>query len=625
MRIESRIVAGLAVALVSLAPAAGNPIDDLKKQIEKQKQQQQQHQQQQHQQQQQHNANPQTPAAPTGEPLNAKVNEELMGPRTQRISVSEDGNHIAIVTTKGSREDVMIDGVEGPVFDEIPKMFVSANAAVALSPTGGHSAYLGRRGGDFIAVVDGKEAGTVSTATDKTFGLQGNLGWAFWYNHDGSHLAYAVAEGDKAAMVLDGAKGPAYKQIALPQTALAGKRLVYVAMTDDQKWHAVVDGKQSPAYDTIESMTLSPDGAHYTFFAHGSGAAFAVHDGTEGKHYRGRLMDLETAPDGRFAYQAQLETQPGPSHGAQDILVVDGTEAENTTTFTYPTPTGMVPVRHVAFSPDGKRYAYVQRNTPNPGVQVKVNGKAMGLTYNGASQLIFSPDGSRFAYMATAPNGLTFPVVDGKEGDGCNTYWDLVFSDNGQHYAYVARTQQGLKLYLDGKEQKTAYDFSKGALRFSHDGSHFAYGATSSISNYQAVLDGTPKDGNLGTWSMRLRPTPPIDFPMLQFSPDGSHFVYVANKSDGTAKTSVVVDGTWYQGATGVFSYPSFTPDSKHFATMNWTAKGWTVMVNGKVSPVYDDMLELNLGVCRFLDNQSFRFYGIKGGQIYRVTLTLAG
>ena len=34
------------------------------------------------------------------------------------------------------------------------------------------------------------------------------------------------------------------------------------------------------------------------------------------------------------------------------------------------------PSRDVAIHPDGKRFAYIEVNSPNPGIQVKVNGKA---------------------------------------------------------------------------------------------------------------------------------------------------------------------------------------------------------------------------------------------------------
>src|SRR5262245_28759453 len=107
-------------------------------------------------------AHAQTPAQPGS--LTAKVTETPLGPRTQRISVSDDGEHLAIVAPKGSRQVVVLDGVEGPVFDDIPTQVPGAYSLnVQWSPTGGHSGYVGRRGGDYIVVIDGKEAGPLWT------------------------------------------------------------------------------------------------------------------------------------------------------------------------------------------------------------------------------------------------------------------------------------------------------------------------------------------------------------------------------------------------------------------------------------------------------------------------------
>lgn len=613
------IVAGV-MTLAAITRVAGNPLDDIKREIEKKKQQQ--HQQQQNKPPQP--GQPQTAGAQVSQPLDATLKEDLMGPRSGRVTMSEDGNHLAIVTSKGSREVVLVDGVEGPVFDEIPKFFGSnGNVAPVLSATGGHSAYLGRRGGDFIAVVDGKEAGTVATAQESKGQLIGaSMGWTFWLSHDGSHVAYAAYSGGKCAMVVDGKPGPAYKQLDLQQTFMAGNRLIYVAETDDDKWHAVVDGKPGPAYFKIGFLVMTPDGAHYAYAAGRQGGFLVVYDGVEGRQAGHEITELEIAPDGRIAYMVPAEERPGPGHPPGPSLVVNTTEIANTTTFSNPATYGQAPIRHLAWSPDGKRYAYIQMNTPNPGVTVMVNGKPMGLTYSGASQLLFSPDGSRFAYMANAPNGQTFPVVDGKELEGCGTYWDFVFSNDGKHFAYVARTSQGLKIYLDGKEQPQTRDVSKGSLTFSPDGSRFAYGSSITVSTYTPVVDGETKVGNLSMFQPRIRSNPPIDFPQLAFSRDGHHLAYVANKADGTAKTSVVLDGTWYEGPTGQFSFPSYTPDNKRFGVMTWH-NGWALMVDGKLGPSYEDMIETSVAGCRFIDDHTFRYYGMKAGQIYRVTLGL--
>jgi len=93
------------------------------------------------------------------------------------------------------------------------------------------------------------------------------MGWMFWFNRDGSHLAYAGRNGPAWVMVADGVKSADYREIDLTQTVLNGPRLAYVAQTADQQWHAVVDGKPGPGYVSISSLKVTPDGAHYAYVA----------------------------------------------------------------------------------------------------------------------------------------------------------------------------------------------------------------------------------------------------------------------------------------------------------------------------------------------------------------------
>jgi len=203
------------------------------------------------------------PPATASQGLNAKAQETLMGPRDRSgrgpvAYMSEDGDHLAIVAAKGSRQVMMIDGVEGPVFDEIPLLFAwsapsgirQAGATIVFSPAGGRSAYVARRAGDFIAVVDGKEATTLSTPqTQQASASTDPGGWTFMFSPDGSRVAYGALDGGGWVMITDGGKSPVYHAFDFRQSTMSGKRFLYVAQTADQKWHAVVDGKVGPPFD----------------------------------------------------------------------------------------------------------------------------------------------------------------------------------------------------------------------------------------------------------------------------------------------------------------------------------------------------------------------------------------
>jgi hypothetical protein len=572
----------------------------------------------------------QNPAPP---PLNAKVQETLIGAYGGLMYMSADGEHMGMMTPKGSRQVVSIDGVEGPVFDEIPQFIFSIQTSIHFSPTGGHHAYVGRRGGDFIVVIDGKEAGTLATSqTLQSVSYTTNQGWKFWFNNDGSRLAYAglAPAGGGFVMVVDGVKSPVYRAIDFRQTVMNGKRFIYVAQTPDQLWHAVVDGKQGPAYSGISFLSVTSDGAHYAYVGSKSGttgpSAAAVIDGVEGQSYY-NVSDLEQAPDGRVAYVATTNRGDGDRRGGEAALVVNGAIVQRATSgapfgpqfANTIRPSFRSPQRRIAWSPDGKGFAHIQPNTPNPGVTVMVNGKPMGPTYQHADELLWSPDGSRFAYLATSPNG-TFAVVDGQELPFTNIS-ELQFSPDGKRYAFRA----GNAVVVDGKEVSKAIALINGSLRFSSNSKHFAFGAQTSTGNSQAFLDGVAKPTFLGNFVSQTLVQPALTFPEVFFSPDGNRVAYVGRKQSATARFGVFVDDVIYEGPAQTFTFPSFSPDSKRFAVFTTAGQGLALMIDGKVAATntYTYLLPLQPTAARFVDNNTFRFYAIKDNQIYRVTVGL--
>ncbi len=577
----------------------------------------------------------QNPAAP---PLNAKVQETLMGAYGGALMyMSADGEHIGMAAPKGSRRVVLIDGVEGPVFDDIPQfVFGAVQTSIQFSPTGGRYAYVGRRAGDFIVVIDGKEAGTLFTSqTQQSVSYNNNQGWKFWFNGDGSRLAYAALApaGGSFVMVLDGVKSPVYRGIDFRQTVMNAKRFIYVAQTADQKWQAVVDGKPGPSYAGVTSLTVTPDGAHYAYIASqsaptGGAMAAVVVDGVEGKFYFG-IGDLELAPDGRVAYVATTNRGDGDRRGGEAILVVDSAIAMRVSSSTPIAlqfantirPSFRSPYRRIAWSPDGKGFAIIKPNSPNPGVTVMVNGKPSGQTYLSADELLWSADGSRFAYLGTSQTG-TFAVVDGQELPFSNIS-ELQFSPDGKRYAFRAGPG-GSSVVVDGKEVSKAIMPINGSLRFSSNSKHYAYGAQTSTGNAQAFLDGVAKPTFLGNFVPQTLVQPALAFPEVFFSPDGNRIAYAGRKQSATAPSAVFVDDVSYEVRGQSFTFPSFSPDGKRFAVFTSAGQGLALMIDGKVlATSYVYLLPLQPTAARFVDNNTFRFYGIKDNQIYRVTVTL--
>jgi Tol biopolymer transport system component len=254
----------------------------------------------------------------------------------------------------------------------------------------------------------------------------------------------------------------------------------------------------------------------------------------------------------------------------------------------------------------------------------------MGPTYNHATELTWSPDGRRFAYLGSSPNGF-FQVIDGEEIPAVHDVPEFQWSPDGKRYAFQGKgggSATAYSMVVDGKPQPTP----KGAViresfRWSPDSQHFTYGALVTAADYGPYLDGQAKPVYLGEFLAMTYAQPPITFPRLIFSPDGSRLAYVGRTYDATGRANsrdaVYVDGVRYEGPGQSYQFPSFSPDGKHFATVIPTGQGSVVMIDGKVGPPYESLVLNLVTAARFVGPTTYRFYGIKGGQIYRVTLEI--
>jgi hypothetical protein len=590
--------------------------------------------------------------------LAATIQETLLGPAKKAANpglnnpfvVSPDGGHYAVPAMHGSRELIIVDGVDGPEFDHAPDGSGGQAIDFVFSSDGKHSAYVAQSGNDMVEVRDGKTAFTIASHPT---GSVPQIDQSRIHNLDaptnslvhqclispsGAHvvtvgMGWVPLPSQKPGlhpqsspasyyMFLDGVKSPPYRSIDMSKIAFVAEKLVYAAQTNDGKWHMVVNDKPGPAHDGVLALLVNDDNSHYAFIAGDGGSnggnQVVVADGVPGTPHRGAIQNLVIASNGRVAYEAVVGGTPGSPNGSDDLYVDDHDIGPNVHPFTVVDPSEKTngSQTFVLFSPDGKRFAYVKR--VGGGMAAVVDGKA-GRAYDSIGVFQFSPDSKHEFYVGT--RNSQFVVCDGQEMQGEGTVKYFVFSQTGGHLAYLAYgPATGFHMVVDGKASPRFQEFVPNSMSFSEDGKHYAY-----ASNGQIVRDGVAtKVPSLVPFNTRTRSD--VEFPPLFFSGDGTRLVWVWPIPGGVGN---VIDIDGHEIVRGLVNYefPAFSPDSKRFATMIWLGmgKGYALSVDGKTGPTYDDFLEVNPNVARFLDSHTFRFLGVKNGSVYRVTVNLGG
>lgn len=431
------------------------------------------------------------------------VEEQAAGPVAEEqykgnnpYVVSPRGGRLAVVLLKGSRAVVIVDGVEGPKFDDI--IVPSANAIdmrpvwkasqqgapwpspglVTFSSDGKRYAYIGRLAQEWVIMADGKEVVRVpmagTAAVNAGFGqLREDIRLAFT-GDDGKHLMFARSVFEGYELWVDGQRMPAFFQsggggtegTVDPVSSRDGSRFAYAGLAD-KKRVLIVDGK--PAGYLGGELQFSADGK----------VLYAINRENPSEH----VALANGRPVARAPQIAQIYAAPAGNRliavaadaSGKYYCIVDGKKVDATESVLAPGAT--VPV--VIFSPDGQRYAVPVFAGPQE-CYVVVDGKR-GQRYEGLipvapeQSMGFSPDSKRFAYIANT-GGKSFVVVDG-ESDGFATspFASFMFSPDGKRVAVWGQRQTGPALYIDGKAERTTDMPNFATFQFSPDGRRYAY------------------------------------------------------------------------------------------------------------------------------------------------------
>jgi hypothetical protein len=400
------------------------------------------------------------------------------------------GCHVAKVEGESGKEVfVRRDGHPGKAYENI--------AHPVFSPDGSVLAYAVRGTGGSFFVVNEREGPRFGEVMPDTFVFSG----------DGKRHAYLAKRDGRLVAVVDGdvqleAGGDMVPWLQAPVFSADGSSVGYLEGSQSRKkMRAVVNGKAGETFDGVDlrSLELSPDGRHFAYAANDRTTGsqwFRVIDGQRRNAFEALGVSFSFSPDGkRFAYTGR--------RGQQWFMVVDG-EPE--------LPIEGVVDHSLTFSPDSQRVAYavakldtrcyiVVDGKPGPvydgiglsqapGLSPATASAMHGYFLGGLSQgVLFSPDSRRLAYLARRQLIKQTVVLDGKP-EGIEMAFmvsGMVFSDDSKRLAYGGRRGDKFFLVVDG-EKGVDYD-GLGYFGFSPDGRHIGYGAKKG-DKFVIVVDG---------------------------------------------------------------------------------------------------------------------------------------
>jgi hypothetical protein len=173
-------------------------------------------------------------------------------------------------------------------------------------------------------------------------------------------------------------------------------------------------------------------------------------------------------------------------------------------------------------SPDGSRFAYVEKKS-NGKMVVILDGESQKKEYDTVRKLSFSPDSSNFSYFAERNNDQ-FIVLNGEE---LKDHIDILFAPNSERIIYIVKdgNKKFVKADNKGKSYHSIID-----LKFSKDGSSFAYKASDNINSDWIIVFNNKEVGNY------------YEIGKFTLSPDGSSFAYEA-KNNIRENWFVILDG----------------------------------------------------------------------------------
>ena len=213
---------------------------------------------------------------------------------------SRNGRSVLYTVQAKGRMMQVVDGVEGPAWDEVKDAIFSADGARA--------AYAARKGTKWRVVVDGREMDPADDVRSLAF------------SPDGKSLAYCAKAGAKWRVVRDGQAIAEHDEADGTAFGPSGQ-LVYTAKTG-KRWRLVAGTSSHPEFDSVGTPVFSLDGKHLAYPAQSGEKWRVVADGTPGREY---AYVREVVFNGDGTHWATLARRG--ENNEKNVLVVDNLEA----------------------------------------------------------------------------------------------------------------------------------------------------------------------------------------------------------------------------------------------------------------------------------------------------------
>ena len=450
----------------------------------------------------------------------------VSGTLRSRIVFSRDGGSVAYAAKKGDKYVVVVDGVEGREYDDVG--FPESCAVIDHSALYERPIFLSGEGAHFLFTAR-RGAKWLVVLDGAEGGEYNEVRLSHWryLGADLQHPFYAARRGDKWLVVVHGVEGKQYDEIGKSPFVFS-RDAWHFAYTgrSEHKWFVIADGSEGKGYDAAGIPAFSDDGNHLGYPAQEGGEWFFVRDGAEGP----RCEDLhvfEWDGDARPCVYAMKKE-------GKWRLVSNGTEGKP-----YDA------IEQVRWSSGRARMAYIARDA---GKACVVLDGVEGEPYDQVHGLVFSPDGRRFAYEAKT-GAAECAVVDGVKGKPYDQVWNVIFSPDSRRFAYEAISARRACNVIDGEEQAW-YDWVSFA-KWSDDGNHCYYRAQSSNRRVITIAQFLNRVAHRGLFQVRSKSQWSVVVDGVRgagyntifwewTTGDGRHLFYLAERK---GKCFIVVDG----------------------------------------------------------------------------------